>query len=228
MDPQPPQKQAYYVRPDDDGREGPGSEGATVVPTAEGRAYLSIKLDGTHTFQKVGIADLDGDGLLDFVIKQPNTNVDPYEKYWKRSTNTYKLEAYRSDGTFLWRYDLGWAIECGIWYSPYVVFDFDGDGRAEVAVKTGEGDPRDPDGRVTSGPEYLSILDGRTGKERTRVEWPSRRASRTTTTRAAISSDRLSGWQDSVPHRGARHLQHDQSGRLRVSRGQAARAVALG
>lgn len=175
VDPQPPQgEQAYYVRPVVDGREGPGSEVATVVPTAEGRAYLSIKLDGTHTFQKVGIADLDGDGLLDFVIKQPNTNVDPYEKYWKRSTNTYKLEAYRSDGTFLWRYDLGWAIECGIWYSPYVVFDFDGDGRAEVAVKTGEGDPRDPDGRVTSGPEYLSILDGRTGKERTRVEWPSR------------------------------------------------------
>ena len=57
--------------------------------------------------------------------------------------------------------------------TSYVVFDFDGDGRAEVAVKTGEGDPRDPNGRVTSG-GYLSILDGRTGKERTRVEWPSR------------------------------------------------------
>ena len=54
------------------------------------------------------------------------------------------------------------------------MFDFDGDGRAEVAVKTGEGDPRDPDGRVTSGPEWLSILDGLTGEEIARAPWPSR------------------------------------------------------
>jgi rhamnogalacturonan endolyase len=75
-----------------------------------------------------------------------------------------QLEAYRGDGTFLWRHDLGWSIEQGIWYSPYVVYDLDGDGRAEVALKTGEGDPRDADGRVQTGPEYLTILDGQTGK----------------------------------------------------------------
>ena len=110
--------------------------------------YLSIPLRGDHTFQKCGIADLDGDGAYDFVIKQPNANIDPYEKYWKPSPETYKIEAYRLDGTFLWSYDLGWAIERGIWYSPLVVYDLDGDGRAEVCLKAGEQDPRDSDGRV--------------------------------------------------------------------------------
>jgi len=134
----------------------------------------TIKLQGDYTFQKIGIADLDGDGRLDLVIKQPNENIDPYEKYWKPSPGTYKLEASNGAGRFLWRCDLGWAIERGIWYSPYVVYDLDGDGRAEVAVKTGEGDPRDPDGRVEKGPEYLTILDGQTGRPLTRVDWPPR------------------------------------------------------
>lgn len=164
---------AYFVRPVLAGEEGPPSKTVEVDLTGPS-AYVSIPLDGDHTFQKLGIADLDGDGSLDFVIKQPNANIDPYEHYWKPSPDTYKLEAYRSDGEFLWRYDLGWAIERGIWYSPYVVYDLDGDGRAEVAVKTGEGDPRDEDGRVSSGPEYLTILDGATGREVTQVDWPSR------------------------------------------------------
>ena len=108
------------------------------------------------------------------MIKQPNANIDPYEKYWSRSPDTYKIEAYLADGTFLWRYDLGWAIERGIWYSPILVYDLDGDGRAEVCLKAGQGDPRDADGRVTSGPEYLVVLDGMTGKERARADWPNR------------------------------------------------------
>ncbi len=41
-------------------------------------------------------------------------------------------------------------------------------------MKTGEGDPRDTDGRVFSGPEYLTILDGQTGKPVARIDWPSR------------------------------------------------------
>jgi hypothetical protein len=140
----------------------------------ESPSYMTIKLDGDHTCQKVGIADLNGDGKLDFVVKQPNRNVDPYVHYWKPSRDTFKLEAYLHDGTFLWRYDLGWAIECGIWYSPYVVYDLNGDGKAEVAVKTGEGDPRDEDGRVQTGPEWLTVLDGMTGKPIAKLAWPER------------------------------------------------------
>ncbi|MHB1038609.1 MAG: rhamnogalacturonan lyase family protein [Pirellulales bacterium] len=169
---------AYFVRPVVKGDEGAASPEVMVAPTVQGQSqgYLSLKLDGKHKFQKVGIADLDGDGRYDFVLKQPEGNIDPYEKYWQPSPDTYKLEAYRHDGRFLWRYDLGWAIERGIWYSPYLVYDLDGDGKAEVAVKTGQGDPRDADGRVQKGPEHLTILDGLTGKPRAQVDWPSRDA----------------------------------------------------
>jgi rhamnogalacturonan endolyase len=164
----------YFLRPVNGGQEGPPSQSVSATTSATGQSYIRIPLDGGHTFQKVGIADLTGDGRYDFVIKQPNANVDPYVKYWKRSPGTYQIEAYQHDGALLWRRDLGWSIEQGVWYSPLVVFDFDGDGRAEIAVKTGEGDPRDPDGRVTSGAEWLSILDGLTGEEITRTPWPSR------------------------------------------------------
>ena len=164
----------YYVMPlMPQGKSKPSHEVA-ATPADAPKPYLSIKLDGGHTFQKVGIADLDGDRRLDVVIKQPSSNIDPWYKYWKRSPDTYKLEAYGGDGKFLWRYDMGWAIERGIWYSPYVVYDLDGDGKAEVAVKSGEGDPRDKEGKVQSGPEYLSLLDGLTGKPITRIDWPSR------------------------------------------------------
>lgn len=166
---------SYSVRLASGEKEGPPSPEVQAVISPGKAACLKIPLDSkTGTVQKAGIADLDGDGRYDFVIKTPKDNIDPYEKYWSRSPDTYKLEAYRHDGKRLWRHDLGWSIERGIWYSPYLVFDFDGDGRAEVAVKTGEGDPRDPDGRVQKGPEYLTILDGRTGKPITRVDWPPR------------------------------------------------------
>ncbi len=164
----------YFVVPVAGGKQGKPSEAAAAVPAQQGQSYQSIKLDGDHTFQKCGIADLNGDGVYDYVIKQPSANIDPYEKYWKPSPETYKIEAYLSDGTFLWRYDMGWAIERGIWYSPVVVYDLDGDGRAEVCLKAGEGDPRDGDGRVQSGPEYLVVLDGMTGREKARAEWPRR------------------------------------------------------
>ena len=143
---------------------------------AIGESYLSIPLKGDYDFQKVGIADLDGDGKYEFIIKQPNFNTDPYQQpgYWKKSTTTYKLEAYRLDGTMMWRYDMGWSIEAGIWYSPWIVYDVDGDGKAEVYCKAGEGDPRDEKGLVQTGPEYLVKLDGETGNVVAKTDWPSR------------------------------------------------------
>ena len=144
--------------------------------TGDAKPYLSIPLDGPYDFQKVGIADLDGDGTYEYIIKQPNFNTDPYQQpgYWKRSTTTYKLEAYRLNGTMMWRYDMGWSIEAGIWYSPWIVYDVDGDGKAEVYCKAGEGDPRDEKGLVQTGPEYLVKIDGQTGKVVAKTEWLSR------------------------------------------------------
>lgn len=138
--------------------------------------YLSYKISNPEaSVQKVGVGDLNGDGAYDYVVKHPSGNVDPWSVVWYASPETYKLEAILSDGTILWTNDLGWAIERGIWYSPFVVHDLTGDGKAEVALKLGEGDPRDADGKVTSGHEWLVIWDGMTGQEIARAPWPERK-----------------------------------------------------
>jgi rhamnogalacturonan endolyase len=162
------------------------------TPLGDAAGYVSLKLRGKYPFSKTGIADLDGDGKLDFVIKQPQQVSDP--GVWTNSQDTFKLEAYRSDGTFLWRKDLGWNIEQGIWWSPMIVTDFDGDGRAEIAVKTApmDKDYRNAAGRVLEGPEYGSVLNGMTGEEIARVDWPAR--------------GRLEDWGDAKGNRASRHL----------------------
>ena len=156
------------------GVESPASRPVAVLAGDEMQSFVSIALDPGTTVQKVGIGDLDGDGRYDYVLKTPNQNIDPYAAYWKKSPGTYQLEARTADGRRLWTKDLGWSIEQGIWYSPYIVFDLDGDGKAEVIAKTGEGDPRDADGRVQSGPEWVTVFDGATGRELARAPWPSR------------------------------------------------------
>ena len=164
----------WFVRSVLKNKEGSASREARGKNSDCSTPFLSLRLDGKHRFYKVGIANLDGDQRFDYVVKQPFKSTDPWNKVWKRSTDTYKLEAYAHGGRFLWRYDLGWSIECGLWYMPYAVYDLDSDGKAEVAVKTGVGDPRDHDGRVRSGPEYLTILDGQSGKPIAQDEWISR------------------------------------------------------
>jgi rhamnogalacturonan endolyase len=135
----------------------------------------TLKLAGDYAAHRAGVADLNGDGALDYVVVQPDFNVDPGLKNWRRSPEPYKIEAYRQDGTLLWRHDLGWGIETGTWYSPVIAFDLDGDGRAEVYTKTAPpGDPRDELGYVTEGPEFLTQIDGETGKVLRQVDWPDR------------------------------------------------------
>lgn len=165
---------AYWVRPVVAGKELDPSEKALLKADAgkDKPYYTSIKLQGDYIPQRVALADLNGDGTYDFVIKQPSQGIDPAGGPGPTDL-TYKLEAYLSDGTFLWRKDLGPALEPGIWYTPFVVYDFNGDGKAEVAVKTGPDTPR-VDGRVTEGPEWVSILDGMTGKELAKADWPPR------------------------------------------------------
>lgn len=164
----------YTVRPVGNDGQPNASRPVRVKVGEDASSCVVLKLDPGVTVQKAGIGDLDGDGRYDYVLKQPQDNIDPALPWWTPSPDTYKLDAYTQDGRRLWRTDLGWAIERGIWYSPLAVFDLDGDGRAEVAVKTGEGDPRGPDGRVEQGPEWISILDGLTGRELARDDWPSR------------------------------------------------------
>lgn len=183
----------WWVRPVLNGKELEASGRAVLPANPPERQYISFKLRddisgrGIH---KVGIGDLDGDGEYDFVIKRPMGVVDPDRA--RRSPDTFKVEGYKNDGTFLWRNDLGWSIELGTWYSPMIVYDFDGDGKAEVAIKTSEGDHRREDGRVLTGPEYCSIWNGETGEELTKVDW--------------IPRGNLSDWGDTSGNRACRHM----------------------
>jgi len=165
------EKFSYWVTPIVDGKEGKASPPYPVVCNAQSKPYKSIKLTEDYTIEKIAFADLDGDGEMDFVTKYPGGNVDPWYLYWKPSPGTYKLQAYKNSGEQLWTYDMGWAIEQGTWYSPYLVYDFNGDGRAEVVVKSGESDPRNAEGKVLTGPEYVSVLDGMTGKTIAKADW---------------------------------------------------------
>ncbi len=136
--------------------------------------YRSIKLQEGTQVGKLAVADLNGDGTYDYILRTPSRGTDPGTQGITDGL-TYKIQAYLSDGTFLWSYDLGQGIEPGVWYSPFVAFDFDGDGKAEVAMKTaGENVQRDSTGRVGWGEEYITVLDGMTGQVRARADWPER------------------------------------------------------
>jgi len=166
----------YQVRPVINGKEAKPSKEFYVRAFPFNIPYIQILLQGNYTARNVAIADLDSDGAYDYIIKQPDFNTDPWREpgYWKRSREPYKIEAYTSQGRFLWRYDMGWAIEAGTWYSPYIVYDLDCDGRAELYAKAGEGDPREIDGHVLTGPEFLVKIDGLRGEVVKKIPWFSR------------------------------------------------------
>jgi len=163
----------YFVRPILNKKEGKDSE-ATSVDLSTSKNYSTIKLNGKDKAGKIAIADLNGDGEFDYIIRTPETNVDPGMP-GDATGKTFKISAYLHDGTYLWTYDLGLGIEAGIWYSPFVAYDFNGDGKAEIALKiAGDDYIRNEKYRVSGGSEYLGVLDGTTGKLIDKVNWPER------------------------------------------------------
>lgn len=142
---------------------------------AGGRTPDGVDYDYSPNDASVG--DLDGDGDYEYLVKwYPSNAKDNSQSGY--TGNTY-LDAYEWDGTFLWRIDLGRNIRSGAHYTQFIVYDLDGDGKAEVAVKTADGskdaqgevignanaDYRNSSGYVLSGPEYLSLFDGESGRE---------------------------------------------------------------
>ncbi|WTI84246.1 rhamnogalacturonan lyase [Streptomyces sp. NBC_00726] len=136
--------------------------------TPDGVAY-------TYEANDASVGDLDGDGALDFVLKWQPTNAKDNSQ--SGYTGNTVVDGIRLDGTRLWRIDLGRNIRSGAHYTQFQVYDYDGDGRAEVAMKTADGstdgrgtvigsasaDHRNSAGYVLSGPEYLTMFNGLTG-----------------------------------------------------------------
>lgn len=154
-------------------------------------------------------ADLDGDGKYDFVLDRQNYGAAAEDEESEESLGEYtspKVEAYTSEGEFLWRIDLGYNVKICSGHSDMVTaYDMDGDGKAEVMVAVSEGTVF-ADGTVITGangkvndysktagsaPQWISILNGMTGVEIDRV--PLSIADQMTTTR----TDR---WKDMSGH----------------------------
>jgi rhamnogalacturonan endolyase len=154
------------------------------------RSITLAPINGSYSPNDASVGDLDGDGQYEIVIKRLSTDIS------QTSTTFHVIEAYRLGGTFLWRINLG----PNNLYAPEeinpMVYDFDGDGRAEVALRTCEGNvdgigvtigDTDGDGKtdyrdtvatpgedqwfMTEGPEFLSVFDGLTGREITRTNY---------------------------------------------------------
>jgi hypothetical protein len=132
-------------------------------------------VDYVYHANDASVGDVDGDGEYEIVLKWDPSN-DKDNSHDGHTGNVY-LDAYELDGTKLWRIDLGRNIRAGAHYTQFQVFDYDGDGRAEVMAKTADatvdgagtviGDPdadfRNASGRVLEGPEFLTVFDGETG-----------------------------------------------------------------
>jgi rhamnogalacturonan endolyase len=175
---------AYTVRPIVEGKELAASAPFKFAANPPARPYLAIPLKTLpgHTPGDASVGDLDGDGEYEIVLKQEQR---PRDNSQKGATGETKLEAYKLDGTFLWRINLGKNVREGAHYTQFLVYDLDGDGRAEVMCKTADGttdgtgvvigdataDHRNAAGYVLDGPEFLTVFDGRAGKALATVDY---------------------------------------------------------
>ena len=173
----------------------------------------------TYTANDMSVGDLDGDGEYEYIVKwDPSNSKDNSVKGY---TGNVYLDAYELDGTLLWRIDLGVNIRAGAHYTQYMVYDFDGDGKSEVILKTapgskdGEGNYVSKAGKnITKGddkkdyrnssgllmgkdgePEYLTVFNGETGAAMQTVDFDPPRSILTS-----------SEWGDSYANRSERYL----------------------
>ena len=176
----------YLVRPVLNGKELAPSR---PVPAWD-KNYLEIPIKPISGYRPgdASIADLDGDGEYEIVLHQTS---NPKDNAHPGITGAPVFDAYKLDGTHLWRINLGINIRDGEHYTQFMVYDLDGDGKAEMACKTADGTTDGAgqiigdknkdwrihkrgdrtDGRILDGPEYFTIFDGKTGKALKTVDY---------------------------------------------------------
>ena len=183
----------YSVRAIINGVEEPASETATVWANQYLDIAIQIPPSGTNRDGEVytynvndcSVGDVDGDGQYEIFVKwDPSNSKDNSQPGF---TGNVYIDCYRLDGTRLWRIDLGKNIRAGAHYTQFMVYDLDSDGKAEMACRTADGtidgtgavigdanaDYRNTSGSKTStstygavisGPEFLTVFNGETGK----------------------------------------------------------------
>jgi rhamnogalacturonan endolyase len=217
----------YTVKPVTSGVEGSASENAILIDNG---SYVNIPITPapptSSTANDCSIGDLDGDGQYEIVLKWDASNSHDNSQGGK--TDPTYLDAYKLNGTRLWRINLGINIRSGAHYTTFLVWDLDGDGKAEVACKTAPGtqdgtgsylkmgpaagadntaDYRsnltgNANGQMLSGPEWYTVFNGKTGAEMVTVNYKPPRYGTLTPTTAQLNTI----WGDAYGNREDRYL----------------------
>ena len=178
----------YVVKAVLDGREREAGDPFTLKANPPLRQYLELPLRTPPGYapNDASAADLDGDGEYEIVVHMTGRGRDNSQN---GVTDPPVFHAYKLDGTLLWSINLGKNIREGAHYTQFMVYDLDGDGRAEMACKTADGTVDgqgkvigdagasyvEASGKILSGPEFFTIFDGKTGAALATTEYlPSR------------------------------------------------------
>lgn len=170
---------------------------ALTIPIDKPEAYTDGSNYITYSANDAAVADLDGDGEYEIILKwDPSEAFDSGLEH-EGPSGKVLIDAYKLNGTKMWRIDLGMNISAGAHFTQIAAYDFDLDGKAEIAFKTAPGsvdgkgnfvsaasldntirstnnnaDYRQDDGRVMSGPEYYTVFDGETGAALDTIYYP--------------------------------------------------------
>ncbi len=207
---------SYFVRAVIDGQEVEASESYSLPANATIEQHLTIPLvipaggttpsgeDYTYSANDASVGDLNGDGQYEVILKWDPSNAKDNSQ--SGYTGNVYIDAYTLQGDLLWRIDLGRNIRAGAHYTQMALYDFDGDGRSEIIMKTAPGtidgqgvpvllggdsvaaDYRNSGGYILTGPEYLTVFDGLTGAQLDTVPFTPARGS-------------VSGWGDTYGNR---------------------------
>jgi rhamnogalacturonan endolyase len=212
------------------------STSEAVTPWSSIYKTLTLDLppnDGEVTYSPndCSVGDVDGDGEYEVFVKwDPSNSKD--NSQGGVTSNVY-IDCYKLDGTKLWRIDLGCNIRAGAHYTQFMVYDFDGDGHAEMMCKTAPGSIdgtgtyvnqaateaaikagdnskswANSDGRIDGGHEYLTVFDGESGKAIHTIAYNPTRNAKSELSEAAGSFNWTIGKTDkgSYGNRGERYL----------------------
>jgi rhamnogalacturonan endolyase len=165
----------FTVKAVKDGKEEKNGESITVGPSVKNYLSIPLKTPAGYAANDASVGDMDGDGVYEIVVHMAGRGRDNSQG---GTTDPPIFHCYKLDGTFLWEINLGKNIREGAHYTQFMVYDFDGDGKAEIAMKTADGsidgkgtvigdstkDYRNDKGYILSGPEFLTIFSGLTGE----------------------------------------------------------------
>ena len=191
-------------------------QGETIAFSPDTKKYLSIPLQtpAGYSANDASVGDMDGDGVYEIVVHMTGKARDNSQA---GLTDPPVFQCYKLTGKLLWQINLGKNIREGAHYTQFMVYDFDSDGKAEIAMKTADGtidgkgnvigdstkDFRNQRGHILSGTEYLTMFDGLTGEAVSTVNYiPARHPSSLTPADYELKSI----WGDGNGNRSDRYL----------------------